>query len=102
MDELWIGSGATYTVGTDRYPATVVGWNEFKSGAHAGEIREILVQRDSYKAIQYTWPQEYEYTPNPSGATMVFRKNKKGYFVNVGGGSYLHVGERQYYNDPHF
>ena len=103
LDSLSFGVGATYTSGSDRYPATVVGWKEFKSGPNAGEIREIIVQTDKYEAVSGQWPDlEYAYTRNPDGRTLAFRKNAKGRFVLVGGGSYLHVGERRYYNDPHF
>jgi hypothetical protein len=103
MDELNIGDGATYTSGSDRYPATVVGWNEFKSGKQAGEIRDIIVQTDRYEAVSGQFPDfTYAYTQNPDGRLLTFRKNGKGQFVSLGGGSYLHVGQRRYYNDPHF
>jgi hypothetical protein len=102
-ENIYTGAGAFYTVGSDRYPATVVAWKEFQSGENAGEIREVTVQGDAYRAISGQLPDaEYEFTPNPNGRVLVFRKNKQGRFVNVGGGSYLHVGERRFYYDPHF
>lgn len=103
MDEINIGDGATYSVGSDRYPATVVGWKEYKSGPNAGELRDIIVQTDKYEAVSGKYPDlEYAYTRNPDGKILTFRKNKRGHFVLLTGGSYLHVGTRRYYYDPHF
>lgn len=103
MENLQIGDGAFFTSGSDRYPATVVGWNEFKTGKNAGDIREIIVQRDLYSVKSGVYPNcEYEYTPDPTGTRLTFRKNAKGHFVLINGGSYLHVGERRFYYDPHF
>lgn len=101
IETLSFGDGATYSIGSDRYPATVVGWKEFQSGPNAGEIREITVQMDKYSAVSGQWPDlEYAYTRNPDGRLLTFRRNKNGRFVS--GPSYLHVGDRRYYNDPHF
>lgn len=102
LDSLSFGDGATYTVGSDRYPATVVGWKEFKSGPNAGEIRDIIVQIDKYEHVSGQYPDAvYAYTRNPDGQLLTFRKNSKGQFVS-GGYSYLHVGHRRFYQDPHF
>jgi hypothetical protein len=103
MDELWIGTGATYRVGSDSYPATVIGWKEYKSGARVGEVRDILVQTDIATVSGGQWPDvDYEYTPNPDGRVLTFRRDKKNRFILLGGGSGLSIGTRRRYNDPHF
>ena len=72
----YVGMPATLLSWTDRNPATVIEVNMTK--------RYIVVQDDDYQRIDsngLSESQEYEYTPNPNGHTRIFRKDKKGQWV---------------------
>lgn len=72
----YVGMPATLLSWTDRNPATVIEVNNAK--------RYIVVQDDDYRRIDsngMSESQEYEYTPNPEGSTRIFRKDKKGQWV---------------------
>lgn len=97
--EVEIGTPATVGIGSDCYPATVVGILPFKSGEKKGQVRSILVQWDDYKFNQET--RDYDYTRNPDAKIMVFTQNKRGrWHCNNSYG--LGIGHRRYYNDPSF
>ncbi len=72
----YVGMPATLLLWTDRNPATVVEVNMDK--------RYIVVQEDDARRIDsngMSESQEYEYTRNPNAPRKIFRKNKKGQWV---------------------
>jgi len=99
---LKVGDGATYGIGSDRYPYTVV---EIKSEA------TIIVVADHYKRIDkngFSENQEYEYTPDPNGCRItVTRRRERDDYVwrkkgeTKGGGRFSFHG-RNAYQDPSF
>lgn len=94
-----IGTPATVGIGSDCYPATIVGVLLFKSGAKQGQIRSLLVQWDDHTFNQET--RDFEFSRNPDARIMVFTQNKFGRWKSDG--SYgLGIGHRRYYQDPHF
>jgi hypothetical protein len=96
-----VGMPATLSVGSDRYPATVIGVTHFKSGARAGEVRTVTIQQDTATVSGGVWPDlEYEYSPNPDGRILLFFADSKGRFKTDG--YRLALGHRRRYNDPHF
>lgn len=97
--EVEVGTPATIGIGSDSYPATIVSFLLFKSGAKAGQVRSILVQWDNHTFNQET--REDEYSRNPDGKIMVFTQNKHHrWHCNNSYG--LGIGRRRYYQDPHF
>lgn len=92
-----VGAPATMVVGSDRYPATVVDVLTFKTGKKAGELRAVIVQWDSYKAVGGVWPDlEYEFDRNFDGRITQINTDAKGRLRGV------YIGRRDRYNDPHF
>jgi len=72
----YVGMPATLLSWTDRSPATVVDVNM--------KGRCIVVQEDDYQRIDnngLSESQEYEYARNPKASVYIFRKNKKGEWV---------------------
>lgn len=97
--EVEVGMGATVGIGSDCYPATIVGVLPYKSGAKQGQIRSILVQWDDHKFNQET--KDFDFSPNRDASILVFTQNKFGRWKC--GGSYgLGIGHRRYYQDPSF
>lgn len=104
----YVGMGATLLSWTDRNPATVVEVNM--------EKRYIVVQDDDYTRVDangMSEAQEYEYTPNPNGFKRIFRKSKKGEWVQhhvnpatnrlvQARGCGLRLGKRDKYHDYSF
>lgn len=95
--DIQVGQGATYSIGSDRYPYTVV---------QVVSDRKIVVQRDDYRRTDtngFSESQTYEYTPNPNAGKTVLTKRKNGRWheqgqsMNSGG---YHIGSRQAYQDP--
>lgn len=89
-----IGDGATYSVGSDRYPATVI----------AKTAHTVTVQDDLSTAgpgHNYFGAQNWLFSPNPNGRTMVARWSAKrnGFVAN---GHKIHVGARGAYQNPSF
>jgi hypothetical protein len=96
-----VGMGATVAFGSDRYPATVIKVVPFKSGARAGQLREVLVQFDKAKVVGGKWPDfEYEYETDPVGRELWFVAKANGKFTC--NGIQIGFGHRVRYNDPHF
>lgn len=96
-----IGMGATYCLGSDRYPYTITYVN--------GPGTVIEVQADEFKRTDsngpYTESQDYEYTPNPNGGKMRVSKRNNGRWVRVGdekNSCGFWIGNRRAYRDPHF
>lgn len=104
----YVGMPATLLSWTDRNPATVIEVNMTK--------RYIVVQDDNYQRIDtngLSESQEYEYTPNHDAPTRIFRKDKKGqwvqHFLNPktnrlvqSRGCGLRLGKREKYHDFSF
>lgn len=97
-----VGMGATYGIGSDRYPFTVV---EVLS-----ETR-VVVQADRYKRIDkngLSELQEYEYTPDPEACRTIVTRRKQGddyVWRKQGdgkGGGYFGFHGRHAYIDPSF
>ena len=97
--DLKVGDGATYCVGSDCYPYTII---EIISE------KKLVVQADNSKMVggSYYGEQEYEYTPNPDGGKFTITLRKNGRWIPVGGNSRsdcgFSVGHRRKYRDPHF
>ena len=95
-----VGMGATYVVGSDRYPYTIV--EVSKSG------NRITVQSDrEYAAEGYNYysNQVFTYTPNTDGSLHILSYRKKNnVWREVGKKSslYFYIGERRFYQDPSF
>lgn len=89
-----LGTGACYSVGSDRYPATVI----------AKTPSTIIVQDDNFTAGEghnYFGAQVWNFSPNLNGRTMVCRWSaKRNAWVN--GGRNIHVGARGAYQNPSF
>lgn len=110
-EEIKIGVGATVLGWTDRSPATVIGVER------KGKSIYVTVQYDNYKRTDsngMSESQEYEYTPDPEGATRTFRSTNGGGWVTVVfnsvtnrwsksmSGCGLVIGQRERYNDFSF
>lgn len=101
--ELVVGMGATYGIGSDAYPYTVVSFTE--SG------NTIQVVRDDYTAdkspeakYDYYSNQVYVYTqitPTPQNTETARWSKKRGCYLMKGSGR-LSVGHRRAYSDPSF
>lgn len=105
MPEIKTGTGATYSIGSDRYPYTVISVN-FKED---GTPKTLMVQADKYERINRndnSEQQEYVFSPNPSALIIFLTLRKNGRWVETGQpldspGRWI-IGERQAYKDPSF
>jgi hypothetical protein len=93
---LYYGLGATLSVGSDRYPYTLVGWTA------NGEI--IYLTADEYTRTDKNGQSEsqtYTYKTNPDAPPekAVWSRTQKRYRV---GGTGIYLGERKAYLDPGF
>ena len=99
MDEIKVGQGVTYSIGSDRYPYTVV---------EVAGPKRIVVQADNYRRIDkngISESQTYEYSPNPDACRVVLTKRSDGAWRREGeskGGARFSFGGRQAYQDPSF
>lgn len=92
-----IGTAATVQVGSDRYPATVVGVTA--SG------KTVTIQYDSYTRTDkngQSEAQEYTYSPNPNGNVSMVRVTRHGWRIGGQRGTLVVFGYRQAYQDPSF
>lgn len=93
-EEIRVGMGGTYCIGSDRYPVTVI---------EVVRANKVIVQFDNFKIESatdgYGIPESY--TPNPNGATYEVTKRKVGWKVK-GTEHPVHLGQRNAYRDPHF
>jgi hypothetical protein len=92
-----IGMGITISVGSDRYPGTIIDISA--SG------KTITFQKDSYKRIDsngMSEDQEYEYSPNPNGEIEQASLRKNGRFMLIHTKIPIYVGEREHYYDFSF
>lgn len=99
MQEIKVGDGATKSVGSDRYPFTVV---------EVVSPKKIKVQGDSFRRTDsngLSESQTYEYTPNPDARIVVLTLRKNGRWIEQGeslNGSRYYIGARNAYQDPSF
>ncbi len=95
-----IGMGATYSLGSDKYPFTIVAVSPSK--------RTIFVTEDTAKLVSGTEQDgsaKYEYTARMDVPQEVFTLRKNGRYHRKGDstkGGCMTVGHRRRYNDPHF
>lgn len=99
-------NAATISVGSDRYPATLIG--------HDGKI--LIVRHDDSQVIkgsEQDGSAEYEYASNPNGQLSYWRKDgdrfvevvkndATGRWNKLGSTRRLYIGKRTKYYDPHF
>jgi hypothetical protein len=96
-----VGMGVTMSVGSDRYPYTIV--------EVINPSKKIIIQEDTARLVEgsaMSEHQKYEYAPNPEGKLVTLTKRKFGKWVTQGesvyGGSRFYLGERAQYLDPSF
>lgn len=93
-----VGDPATYGIGSDSYPYTIV------SVSASGKT--ITARRDQSIAAEghdYYGSQKYNYFANPNAQPEKFTLRKCGSFRPSGSScGYLSVGHRRHYSDPHF
>lgn len=97
--EAKVGAQATYCIGSDRYPLTVV-------AVHRGGL-EIEAQYDEAKAAEghnYFGDQKWHISRDETGHTERFTwKRSLGCYAPKGDGSgRLHLGRWEFYQDPSF
>jgi len=95
------GMGATVSIGSDSYPATVI--------EVSPDYKKVTIQMDSYKpaeGYEYYGNQVYEYSPNPNGLIEVWTLRNHGRYAKKGSkkgsGWCLTLGSRRAYSDPSF
>lgn len=95
-----IGMGATYSAGSDRYPATIIEVNG----------KTLRAQSDTHVLLSgsdITGDAVYAYHRNPNGRVTEYTLRKNGYWIPRGcrlTATYaaLSIGGRSYYQDPSF
>ncbi len=95
-----VGMGATYCIGSDCYPYTVV---------EVISQKKIVVTGDEYKpavGFEYYGNQIYDYTPQPNGHRKVLTLRKNGRWIPQGspmkGSCGFAIGSKRAYRDPSF
>lgn len=94
-----VGMGATFGVGSDRYPYTVI---------QVTNDRKVVLQADHYKLIGGSSQSEnqiYEYTPDPFGTVVIATLRVNGRWVRKGQDKHspgFYIGDRRAYRDPCF
>jgi hypothetical protein len=99
--EVFVGSGATCGIGSDRFALTVV---EIISA------KRVILQTDESKRLDdngaFTESQKYEFRRDDNGSKVEVSLRKNGTWITVGsslGDSYrYHLGHRAAYHDPCF
>lgn len=94
--KLEVGMGATKLGWTDRHPYTVI---EIRSP------KRIVVQADTSTRLDtngMSEEQDYSYTPDPTGHTVVLTQRKDGSWRAKGEGTRFAVGARRRYHDYSF
>lgn len=97
-----IGEGGTYSIGSDRYPATVIQPVVFKFGPNAGKLKGVVVQEDDSFLVggsEQDGSAYYRYARNPYAPERTFLLNSRGQLVSRG--VTLVLGARRRYHDPH-
>jgi hypothetical protein len=94
-----VGQGATYGIGSDRYPYTVI---------EVSSPTRVVVQADNYRRTDnngFSESQTYEYTPNPDACQTIVTRRKDGRWRKKGdtkGGGVFSFHGRNAYQDPSF
>jgi hypothetical protein len=97
--EIKIGDGATQSVGSDRYPYTVV---------KILSPRRMVVQQDNAVRTDkngLSESQTYEYSPNPNATEVVITLRSNGRWYQLGQSTKsgaFYIGRRSMYQDPSF
>ena len=98
-----IGDGCTICMYTDRHAGTIVEVKRFVSGNRKGQIKKVIVQRDTAVRTDENGmsdAQSYQYERDSKGQLYEFRVTKNGsYKGNVGS---LLIGSREEYYDYSF
>jgi hypothetical protein len=100
-----IGMGITVTIGSDRYPATIVQIKKSKNDI----VSSFFFQRDKIVGCRDDQNSYYEkegyltylYTPNPNAPLEIAKLTISGSY-KTDEGFYVYVGERQHRQDPSF
>ena len=94
MAALEPGDGVHYTVGTDRYSATVVSITPSR--------HRIVVQDDEARQTgDYFGAQRWDCTPNPDGPLRTFTRRASGIYRERGCDHGILRAGRDHYQDPH-
>jgi hypothetical protein len=98
--KLTVGMGGTVSIGSDRYPFTLV---------EIVDEKTVIVQEDSHRRIDkngLSEIQDWEITPCPDGTKTTLTLRKNGRWVRKGdpmnSSWYYSFGVRRAYQDPHF
>jgi len=95
--EVYVGQGATYSIGSDSYPYTVI---EMSANG-----RTIVLQKDTTeRAVPGDPTSEWVHKRNPEGKTMKATwRPRLGYYRESGSKcGHITLGSRVYYLDPSF
>jgi hypothetical protein len=92
------GMGASYGVGSDRYPCTVT---EVSRTGHRVTTRDALATLIEGSVLDGT--AVYEYAMNPEGSERVWTRRRDGSYRQLGcKATFLNIGEYRKYLDPSF
>ena len=100
----YVGMAATFIVGSDCYPGTIVAVTHNKDGI----VTKLSAQYDSSSITGGDWPNyQYEYERNPKGDIRHYTLRKNGIFKQKGWalrspGGRIGLGYRRKYLDPSF
>lgn len=94
-----VGMGATYTIGSDRYPYTII--------AVSASGKRCTIQQDETKRMDkngMSEQQTYRFIPNPEAEKKVISLRQDGRWreVGSGGAGFYTIGDRDCYRDPSF
>jgi len=92
-----VGMGATLSIGSDCYPATIIETNKTKT--------KIIIQQDLQEideGYDYYSNQVYKFIRNPDGEKRTFTLRKNGYWMEMNGRQILSIGHKRAYQDPSF
>lgn len=98
-DGIKVGQGATFRIGSDRYPYTVV---------EVSSETRVVVQADHYRRTDNNGNSEvqtYDYTPNDSAHLIVVTRRRDNVWRKQGdtkGGGVFSFHGRNAYQDPSF
>lgn len=96
-----VGDGGTYSVGSDRYPATVTKVVLFKNGERTGQVYAVEVRTDWSTVVsgsEMDGTAKYEIEPDSCGPRRVFRATADGKLGKPG--NRFTPGERSRYYNP--
>ncbi len=98
-----VGDGATISIGSDRYPATIIAVTLKAHGPVVTVQRDRMSRTDSNGQSE---DQAYTFTPNPAAKLETYSLRRDGtwrvFAGNPRDGHRLTIGGRSAYLDPHF